>query len=102
MAARGQNRGACTASRCDARAKSLGEQPVRRVNAVLNALAAVDIALWDIAGKLAKQSVTTLLGGAKRGHVPVMASLDKYDDAKRTRARVEEALASGVAAVKVH
>jgi D-galactarolactone cycloisomerase len=31
-----------------------------------------------------------------------MASLDKYDDAKRTRARVEEALAAGVSAVKVH
>ena len=73
-----------------------------RAGTVLNALAAVDIALWDIAGKMAKQSVTSLLGGAKRGRVPVMASLDKYDDAKRTRARVEQALASGATAVKVH
>jgi L-alanine-DL-glutamate epimerase-like enolase superfamily enzyme len=73
-----------------------------RAGTVLNALAAVDIALWDIAGKMANQSVTTLLGGAKRGEVPVMASLDKYDDPNRTRTRVEEALASGVAAVKVH
>src|SRR5260370_23869810 len=73
-----------------------------RAGNVLNALAAGDIALWDIAGKAAKQSVSALLGGAKRSRVPVMASLDKYDDAKRTRARVEQALASGVAAVKVH
>ena len=73
-----------------------------RSGTVLNALAAVDIALWDIAGKMAKQSVSTLLGGARRTRVPVMASLDKYDDAKRTRARVEQALATGVAAVKVH
>jgi L-alanine-DL-glutamate epimerase-like enolase superfamily enzyme len=73
-----------------------------RAGTVLNALAAVDIALWDIAGKAAKQSVSALMGGAKRGRVPVMASLDKYDDAKRTRARVEQALATGVAAVKVH
>src|SRR5262249_28669847 len=69
---------------------------------VLNALAAVDIALWDIAGKAAKRSVSAMLGGPKRTRVPVMASLDKYDDVKRTRARVEEALATGVAAVKVH
>lgn len=73
-----------------------------RAGTVLNALAAVDIALWDIAGKMAKKSVAELLGGAKRTRVPVMASLDKYDDAKRTRARVEEALSAGVAAVKVH
>jgi len=73
-----------------------------RAGTVLNALAAVDIALWDIAGKASKQSVSALLGGAKRTRVPVMASLDKYDDAKRTRARVEQALATGVAAVKVH
>jgi D-galactarolactone cycloisomerase len=73
-----------------------------RAGTVLNALAAVDIALWDIAGKTAKQPVCALLGGAKRTRVPVMASLDKYDDARKTRARVEEALASGVAAVKVH
>jgi L-alanine-DL-glutamate epimerase-like enolase superfamily enzyme len=73
-----------------------------RAGTVLNALASVDIALWDIAGKMAKESVSALLGGAKRTRVPVMASLDKYDDAKRTRARVEEALKTGVAAVKVH
>jgi len=70
--------------------------------ALTGALAAVDIALWDIAGKMAKRSVSAMLGGAKRTRVPVMASLDKYDDPKRTRARVEEALAAGVAAVKVH
>src|SRR3954466_14194708 len=73
-----------------------------RAGTVLNALAAVDIALWDIAGKGAKKSISALLGGARRTRVPVMASLDKYDDAKRTRARVEQALATGVAAVKVH
>jgi L-alanine-DL-glutamate epimerase-like enolase superfamily enzyme len=73
-----------------------------RAGTVLNALAAVDIALWDIAGKAANKSVSELLGGARRTRIPVMASLDKYDDARRTRARVEEALATGVPAVKVH
>ena len=34
--------------------------------------------------------------------VPVMASLDKYGHAGNVRSRVEQALATGVAAVKVH
>ncbi len=73
-----------------------------RAGTVINALAAVDIALWDIAGKAAGKSVAAMLGGAKRTRVPVMASLDKYDDKARVRARLEQALASGVKAAKVH
>ena len=73
-----------------------------RAGTVLNALAAVDIALWDIAGKADGKSVSALLGGPKRQHLPVMASLDKYDDKARVRARLEQALASGVKAAKVH
>jgi L-alanine-DL-glutamate epimerase-like enolase superfamily enzyme len=73
-----------------------------RAGSVLNALAAIDIALWDIAGKLAGQSVSTLLGGARRTSIPVMTSLDKYGHPARARARVEQALATGVSAVKVH
>jgi len=68
----------------------------------LNALAAVDMALWDIAGKAAGHSLTVLLGGAQRTHVPVMASLDRYNHASKVTARIEQALAAQVAAVKVH
>src|ERR687897_2383193 len=68
----------------------------------LNALAAVDMALWDIAGKAAGRSLSDLLGGAERGRVPVMASLDRYNDAGKATARVAEALAAEVAAIKVH
>ena len=73
-----------------------------RAGTVINALAAVDIALWDIAGKAAGQSISTLLGGAKRTRLPVMASLDKYDDKSKVRTRLEQALATGVKAAKVH
>ena len=73
-----------------------------RAGTVLNALAAIDIALWDIAGKAAGKSLSAMIGGARHTRVPVMASLDKYDHGGRARARIEQALASGVAAVKVH
>jgi D-galactarolactone cycloisomerase len=68
----------------------------------LNALAAIDIALWDIAGKAAGRSLSDLLGGAERTRVPVMASLDRYNDATKVTARIADALAAKVAAVKVH
>lgn len=73
-----------------------------RAGTILNALGAVDTALWDIAGKATGQSLSTMIGGARRKHVPVMASLDRFNHAGHVRARVEQALASGVAAVKVH
>ena len=73
-----------------------------RAGTVINALAAIDTALWDIAGKEAGKSLSAMIGGAKRTRVPVMASLDKYDHAGRVSARLEQAMAAGVAAAKVH
>lgn len=73
-----------------------------RSGTVINALAAVDIALWDIAGKARGQSISAMLGGARRTTLPVMASLNKYDDKARVRTRLEQALAAGVKAAKVH
>ncbi len=68
----------------------------------LNALAAIDMALWDIAGKAAGRSLSDLLGGAERTRVPVMASLDRYNDKAKVTARIAEALTAKVAAIKVH
>jgi L-alanine-DL-glutamate epimerase-like enolase superfamily enzyme len=73
-----------------------------RAGTNLNALAAVDMALWDIAGKAAGRSLSDLLGGPKRARVPVMASLDRYNDATKVTARIEQALTAKAAAVKVH
>ena len=39
-----------------------------------DALAAIDIALWDLAGKLAGRPVVDLLGGARRSRIPAYAS----------------------------
>jgi L-alanine-DL-glutamate epimerase-like enolase superfamily enzyme len=38
------------------------------------AISAVDIALWDVLGKSAKQPVYRLLGGRTKSHIPVYAS----------------------------
>jgi D-galactarolactone cycloisomerase len=74
-----------------------------RAGTVMNALAAVDMALWDIAGKARNEPVSAMLGApVKRTRLPVMASLNKYDDKAKVRARLEQALAEGVKAAKVH
>jgi L-alanine-DL-glutamate epimerase-like enolase superfamily enzyme len=43
------------------------------------ALSAIDIALWDLKGKLLGQSLVTLLGGARRDRLPVIASTHAFN-----------------------
>ena len=45
-----------------------------RRGAALHAISAIDIALWDIAGKAAGRAVSELLGGRRLERVPVYAS----------------------------
>ena len=67
-----------------------------------DALAAVDIALWDLAGKLAGQRVVDLLGGAFHESVPVYVSgLPKPTDADRAELAKEWADRDATA-VKLH
>lgn len=73
-----------------------------RAGTIINALGAVDIALWDIAGKEAGKPISGMLGGARRTSVPVMASLDRHDDIGRVRQRIGRALDARVAAIKIH
>lgn len=50
----------------------------------LDALAAVDIALWDLAGKIAGLPLAKLLGGQRRNHIPAYVSgLPEETRAKR-------------------
>ena len=66
-----------------------------------DALAAVDIALWDLAGKLIGQPVAQLLGGAYRDVVPTYVSgLPGKDDAERV-AQAREWVARGTTRIKV-
>ena len=45
-----------------------------RRGAALHVMSAIDIALWDIAGKVAGRSVSDLLGGRRLTEIPVYAS----------------------------
>jgi L-alanine-DL-glutamate epimerase-like enolase superfamily enzyme len=74
-----------------------------RSGPLAHALAGLDIALWDIRGKLAGVPVSTLLGGAKRTYVECYASLLQYygnpEHLKRNTAR---ALERGYRQIKLH
>lgn len=72
-----------------------------RGGALSYALSAVDIALWDIAGKLAGASVSQLLGGGATG-MPCYASLACYHDPALVRAAVRRMVDAGFRVLKLH
>jgi L-alanine-DL-glutamate epimerase-like enolase superfamily enzyme len=74
-----------------------------RAGPMLNALAGLDIALWDIRGKCEGVPVSTLLGGAKRTHVECYASLlQYYGNAEHLKRNTARALERGYKHIKLH
>ena len=73
-----------------------------RSGPVLYALSAIDIALWDIAGKLAGLPLYRLLGGSPRPNLPAYASLLRYGKTAALEAHIAEALARGYGLIKIH
>lgn len=72
-----------------------------RGGALTYGLSAVDIALWDIAGKAANAPVCQLLGGGVTD-MPCYASLDRYSDPALVRAVVRRQIDAGFQALKLH
>jgi L-alanine-DL-glutamate epimerase-like enolase superfamily enzyme len=66
------------------------------------ALSAIDIALWDIAGKLARLPLYRLLGGAPRNELPAYASLLRYGEPAAVTRYTERALKRGYRYIKLH
>ena len=74
-----------------------------RAGPMINALSGLDIALWDIRGKLEGVPVATLLGGAKRTHVECYASLMQYyGDREHLMRNTGRALERGFRHIKLH
>ncbi len=72
-----------------------------RRGAALHVISAIDIALWDIAGKVAGRPVCELLGGRRLEKIPVYASEvmpETPDDVRRIAGRAVEA---GYSALKL-
>ncbi|BBX24854.1 enolase [Mycolicibacter terrae] len=72
-----------------------------RGGAITYALSAVDIALWDIAGKRAGVPISRLLGGGLRD-MRCYASLACYTEPHRVRTAVRRVLDAGFTAIKLH
>ncbi|MBI3043775.1 MAG: mandelate racemase/muconate lactonizing enzyme family protein [Betaproteobacteria bacterium] len=75
---------------------------VGRNGPAMYALSAIDIALWDIAGKLAGLPLYRLLGGAPRKALPAYASLLRYGEPAAVTQYVERALKRGYRHIKLH
>ncbi len=75
---------------------------VGRNGPALYALSAIDIALWDIAGKLAGLPLYRLLGGSPRKTLPAYASLLRYGEPAAVTHYVERALKRGYRHIKLH
>ncbi len=68
---------------------------------LIEAISAVDIALWDILGKAAGMPIWQLLGGVGRSHVPVYGASIRWGDDAQADADVEAMRARGLTDMKV-
>jgi galactonate dehydratase len=66
------------------------------------ALSGIDIALWDIRGRVAGQPIYKLLGGAVRQRIRLYANCGLSDDPAELRRRIREAVALGYRVVKFY
>ena len=71
-----------------------------RGGAITHAISGIDIALWDILGKVTRQPISRLLGGRYRETIKPYGSV-LMDEPSKLRARLEDGLARGFRAFKI-
>src|SRR6267378_2752360 len=71
-----------------------------RGGAVEHAISGIDIALWDLFGKICKQPVARLLGGFYRDKIKPYGSI-LFDEPARLREKLQQATARGFKAIKL-
>ena len=72
-----------------------------RRGAALHVISAIDIALWDIAGKVAGRPVCELLGGRRLDHIPVYASEVMPETPDEVRRLAGQTVEAGYTALKL-
>jgi L-rhamnonate dehydratase len=72
-----------------------------RSGLALHAISAIDIALWDLAGKAFGVPISELLGGRRVDRLPVYASAVMPERPEQALALADRAVASGYAAFKL-
>jgi D-galactarolactone cycloisomerase len=71
-----------------------------RGGAVEHAISGIDIALWDLYGKICNQPVARLLGGRYRDRIKPYGSL-LFDEPEPLRIKLKETMARGFKAIKL-
>jgi D-galactarolactone cycloisomerase len=71
-----------------------------RGGAVEHAISGIDIALWDLFGKICKQPVARLLGGCYRSRIKPYGSI-LFDEPGRLREKLQATVARGFRAIKL-
>jgi L-alanine-DL-glutamate epimerase-like enolase superfamily enzyme len=78
-----------------------GSDHYGRGGAALHVISAIDMALWDLAGKAAGKPVADLLGGRRLDEVPVYASEVMPETPNEVQRIAERAAAAGYTALKL-
>jgi L-alanine-DL-glutamate epimerase-like enolase superfamily enzyme len=73
-----------------------------RYGVTMFAISGLDIALWDLAGRIAGKSLGDLFGPRRRRSIPAYASLLRIGDPKFIAGECRTALSKGFGAIKLH
>ncbi|HEY1369982.1 MAG TPA: mandelate racemase/muconate lactonizing enzyme family protein [Gaiellaceae bacterium] len=79
----------------------LGSDHYGRSGAALHTISAIDMALWDLAGKVAGRPVSELLGGRRVDRVPVYASEVMPESPEEVQRIAGRAVGAGYTALKL-